>query len=43
MPGEDKRIGVYIHIPFCASKCAYCDFCSLPGRENLAVLLTRVK
>ncbi len=35
MPGEDKRIGVYIHIPFCASKCGYCDFCSLPGREKL--------
>ena len=32
---EDKRIGVYIHIPFCASKCAYCDFCSLPGKEKL--------
>ena len=32
---EDKRIGVYIHIPFCASKCAYCDFCSLPGRDKL--------
>ncbi len=22
--------GLYIHIPFCASKCAYCDFYSLP-------------
>ena len=32
---EEKRIGVYIHIPFCASKCGYCDFCSLPGREKL--------
>lgn len=21
-------LGVYIHIPFCRSKCAYCDFCS---------------
>ena len=35
---EDKRIGVYIHIPFCASKCAYCDFCSLPGRDKLMPL-----
>ena len=35
MASEDKRIGVYIHIPFCASKCGYCDFCSLPGREAL--------
>lgn len=23
--------GVYIHIPFCHSKCAYCDFFSRPG------------
>ena len=35
MSAEDKRIGVYIHIPFCASKCAYCDFCSMPGKEKL--------
>lgn len=27
---EDKHLGVYIHIPFCASKCSYCDFYSLP-------------
>ncbi len=24
--------GLYIHIPFCARKCAYCDFYSLPDR-----------
>ena len=23
-----KAKGLYIHIPFCLSKCAYCDFCS---------------
>ncbi len=23
-----KRIGIYIHVPFCRSKCYYCDFCS---------------
>ena len=22
------NLGVYFHIPFCRSKCAYCDFCS---------------
>ena len=22
--------GIYIHIPFCKSKCTYCDFCSYP-------------
>ncbi len=27
--------GVYIHVPFCCSKCFYCDFYSLAGREEL--------
>ena len=22
--------GIYIHIPYCVRKCAYCDFCSVP-------------
>ena len=26
--------GVYIHIPFCKSKCDYCDFYSLPRSES---------
>ena len=30
-----KRLGIYIHIPFCASKCSYCDFYSLAGCEHL--------
>lgn len=25
-----KDVGIYIHIPFCHSKCYYCDFCSFP-------------
>jgi putative oxygen-independent coproporphyrinogen III oxidase len=25
----EKNLGIYIHIPFCASKCSYCDFYSL--------------
>jgi len=25
-----KSLGLYIHIPFCLSKCRYCDFCSFP-------------
>ncbi len=29
------RLGIYIHIPFCASKCSYCDFYSLAGCDNL--------
>jgi len=26
--------GIYIHIPFCAIKCMYCDFYSITDREN---------
>lgn len=25
---QDKKLGLYIHIPFCMRKCLYCDFCS---------------
>ncbi len=31
----DRQLGIYIHIPFCASKCSYCDFYSLAGCEHL--------
>ncbi len=27
-------LGLYLHIPFCPSKCSYCDFYSLPHSEN---------
>lgn len=30
----NATLGLYVHIPFCRSKCAYCDFYSLAGREN---------
>lgn len=26
-----KELGIYIHIPFCSSKCYYCDFISFAG------------
>ena len=29
------RLGIYIHIPFCASKCSYCDFYSLAGCDHM--------
>ena len=37
--------GLYVHLPFCRKKCAYCDFISYPGREGeitgyIQVLLT---
>ena len=28
------RLGIYIHIPFCRSKCDYCDFYSLAGKGD---------
>ena len=30
----ERMLGIYIHIPFCASKCSYCDFYSLAGHES---------
>lgn len=29
-----RPLGLYVHIPFCRQKCAYCDFYSLAGRED---------
>lgn len=30
---EKKELEIYIHIPFCVQKCAYCDFLSAPADE----------
>lgn len=30
-----SNLGLYLHIPFCASKCAYCDFYSFPAPAEL--------
>lgn len=29
-----KELGIYVHIPFCKSKCYYCDFKSFSNIEN---------
>ena len=29
-----KEIGIYVHIPFCKSKCYYCDFVSYANKED---------
>ena len=30
----NKKIEIYIHIPFCVKKCAYCDFLSCPADDE---------
>ena len=34
MKQSAQTLGLYIHIPFCKSKCIYCDFYSLPSAED---------
>ena len=29
-----KNLELYVHIPFCIKKCAYCDFLSFSADEN---------
>ena len=31
---KKKSLGIYVHIPFCRSKCEYCDFYSIPGARS---------
>ena len=37
---KSKNAGLYIHIPFCRSKCPYCDFYSLRLDESAANVYT---
>jgi coproporphyrinogen III oxidase-like Fe-S oxidoreductase len=32
---DRDRFGVYVHVPFCASRCHYCDFVTYTGMEGL--------
>ena len=31
----DEQFGVYVHIPFCAARCDYCDFATWTDRSHL--------
>ncbi|MCQ2419146.1 MAG: radical SAM family heme chaperone HemW [Clostridia bacterium] len=49
-PQPDKKLGIYVHIPFCRSKCQYCDFYSFGGSRDkylvdgyLQALVTHIK
>ena len=32
--GSKTPLGIYIHVPFCRSKCAYCDFYSVTDKSD---------
>lgn len=32
---NNKEFGIYVHIPFCAKKCAYCDFISFSNKQEM--------
>ena len=34
MKQQKRPLGLYLHIPFCRQKCRYCDFYSLPQKEE---------
>lgn len=49
-PQPDKKLGIYVHIPFCRSKCQYCDFYSFGGSRDkylvdgyLQALITHIR
>jgi coproporphyrinogen III oxidase-like Fe-S oxidoreductase len=33
LPLGERAFGVYIHVPFCASRCGYCDFNTYTATE----------
>ncbi|MDR2600697.1 MAG: radical SAM family heme chaperone HemW [Oscillospiraceae bacterium] len=39
----EKKVGIYVHIPFCKKKCAYCNFYSLSGYDGGDTLMPAYK
>ncbi len=42
MPDVTRSLAVYVHIPFCARHCAYCDFNTFVERAQSALVLETV-
>jgi oxygen-independent coproporphyrinogen-3 oxidase len=42
-PEANPSIGIYVHIPFCQSKCHYCDFYSITRAERIPDYLDALK
>lgn len=44
---RNKPLGLYLHIPFCVSKCGYCDFYSVSDKDLMkgyvSALLTHIR
>ncbi|MCK6455108.1 MAG: radical SAM family heme chaperone HemW [Phycisphaerae bacterium] len=41
---DARPIGWYVHLPYCTTKCGYCDFYSLPTRpEKIPELVTAIQ
>ena len=38
---QKNSLGIYVHIPFCRSKCHYCDFYSLPRDQKTPEMMDR--
>jgi len=41
MPEKSNSYSLYLHIPFCEKKCAYCDFNSVAGQSSLVPHYTK--